>query len=415
MSGKMTWTESTIGYKKGYDYELWKDEGNTSMDLLENGTFRCQWDNINNALFRAGKKYYFIEKPVADKEDIVVNYGVDYRPQGNSYLCVYGWLKNPLVEYYIVDSWGTWRPPGAEPKGQICVDGGTYDVYVTIRENQPSIEGDTTFTQYWSVRTEKKTEGTISVYKHFEEWTKFGLELGNLYEVALTVEGYQSKGYAEVYKNELIVTKKIPEKKYVAMTFDDGPNTVTTQQMLDVLEEFGVPGTFFLIGQYINDDTREVMKRQLKLGCELENHSFTHTAFTELTVEQMQEQVAKTNELIREVTGRTPMFFRPPFISVNDQVFESVDMPFIMGHMCTDWDENNRPFDRAGLILKQVKDGSIILLHDTYGNSLSVRALQLVLEALKEEGYEFVTLSELFRIKGIDPRSKGNHCWNIVE
>lgn len=118
---------------------------------------------------------------------------------------MYGWSRNPLVEYYIVDSWGTWRPPGASSKGQITVDGGTYDVYETTRYNQPSIDGNTTFKQYWSVRTSKRTSGTISVTEHFKKWESLGMPMGKLYEVALNVEGYQSSGYADVYKNNLTI------------------------------------------------------------------------------------------------------------------------------------------------------------------------------------------------------------------
>ena len=117
---------------------------------------------------------------------------------------VYGWTRSPLIEYYIVESWGTWRPPGGTSRGTVSVDGGTYDVYVTDRINQPSIDGDTTFKQYWSVRTEKKTAGTISVDKHFAAWTQKGLQLGKMYEASLNVEGYQSAGKATIYKNEVV-------------------------------------------------------------------------------------------------------------------------------------------------------------------------------------------------------------------
>jgi len=197
-------TDNQTGTYDGFDYELWKDNGNTSMTLNDKGTFSCNWSNINNALFRTGKKFD-ATKSYQDLGTISVNYDCDYRPSGNSYLCVYGWTKSPLVEYYIVDSWGTWRPPGASPKGQINVDGGTYDVYETTRVNQPSIEGNTTFKQFWSVRTSKRTSGTISVDKHFKEWERFGMRMGKMYEVALTVEGYQSSGSANVKKHELSI------------------------------------------------------------------------------------------------------------------------------------------------------------------------------------------------------------------
>ncbi len=196
------YTDNKTGQHDGYDFELWKDYGNTSMTLNNGGTFDCNWSNIGNALFRKGRKLGST-KSYQDYGAINVDYSCNYNPQGNSYLCVYGWCQNPLVEYYIVDSWGTWRPPGASPKGQINVDGGTYDVYETTRVNQPSIEGNTTFKQYWSVRTSKRTSGTISVAEHFKQWERFGMKMGKMYEVALTVEGYQSSGSAKVTKNNI--------------------------------------------------------------------------------------------------------------------------------------------------------------------------------------------------------------------
>lgn len=204
-------TENKTGTEDGYAYELWKDTGDTSMTLTGGGTFSCEWSNINNCLFRKGKKYDCTQT-YQELGNIYIDYGVDYQPNGNSYMCVYGWTRNPLVEYYIVETWGSWRPPGATSSlGQISVDGGTYDIYKTVRENQPSIDGNTTFDQYWSVRTSKpaangtKIEGTISVSEHFKAWEEVGLKMGKMYEVALNIEGYQSSGKATVYKNDLSV------------------------------------------------------------------------------------------------------------------------------------------------------------------------------------------------------------------
>lgn len=192
------------GTQDGFDFELWKDTGNTSMTLNPGGTFSCQWSNINNCLFRKGKKFDWTQT-YSQIGNISIDYGCDFQPNGNSYLCVYGWSVDPLVEYYIVDSWGTWRPPGAYSKGQITVDGGTYDVYQTERVNQPSIQGNTTFQQYWSVRTSKRTSGTISVTEHFKAWERMGMKMGKLTEAALNVEGYQSSGKANVYKNNITI------------------------------------------------------------------------------------------------------------------------------------------------------------------------------------------------------------------
>ncbi len=195
---------NATGYEGNYAYELWKDYGDTSMTLKGNGLFECWWQNIGNVLFRKGVKWD-CTKTYSQLGNITVNYGVDYQPNGNSYLCVYGWCRNPLVEYYIVDCWGTWRPPGANSKGTITVDGATYDVYETTRVNQPSIDGNTTFQQYWSVRRDKRTSGTISVTEHFKAWERMGMKMGLMYEAAFNVEGYQSSGWADVYKLDITV------------------------------------------------------------------------------------------------------------------------------------------------------------------------------------------------------------------
>lgn len=197
-------TENELGTIDGCDYELWKDSGTTTMTLEGQGLFRCQWEDINNALFRIGKKFDCTQT-WEEIGQITVKYGADYFPVGNSYLCIYGWTREPLVEYYVVQSWGNWRPPGAESLGVITVDGSQYDVYVTTRTNQPSIDGTQTFQQFWSVRKGKRTEDTVSLTEHFRAWQELGLELGKLYEVALTVEGYQSSGVAEIYQNEIII------------------------------------------------------------------------------------------------------------------------------------------------------------------------------------------------------------------
>ncbi|MCR5725894.1 MAG: glycoside hydrolase family 11 protein [Lachnospiraceae bacterium] len=197
-------TESREGRDGEYTYSLWKDYGDTSMTIKGDGKFECFWKDIGNALFREGVKFDCTKK-YQQIGDITVEYDVDYHPDGNSYMCVYGWTRDPLVEYYIVDSWGSWRPPGATSKGTIGVDGGTYDIYETVRENQPSIDGNTTFKQYWSVRTSKRTKGTISVTEHFKAWEKLGMQMGNLYESCLTIEGYRSNGSAEVNLNKVTI------------------------------------------------------------------------------------------------------------------------------------------------------------------------------------------------------------------
>jgi endo-1,4-beta-xylanase len=193
-----TITSNETGTHDGYDYEFWKDDGGSgSMTLKSGGAFSCEWNNVNNILFRKGRKF---DETQTHEElgNISLDYSVNYNPSGNSYMCVYGWTTDPLVEYYIVENWGSWRPPGANSLGTITVDGATYDIYKTTRENKPSIEGTATFPQYWSVRRSGRDSGTISVSEHFNEWESLGMDMGNMYEVAFCVEGYQSSGQADV-------------------------------------------------------------------------------------------------------------------------------------------------------------------------------------------------------------------------
>ena len=189
--------ENASGQIDDYNYELWKDTGITQMTLLGGGKFRCSWSNVNNVLFRIGKEWdctYHFAKNIS----ILVDYNVDFRPTGNAFMYVYGWTRNPLIEYYIVENWGTWRPPGGYPVGTISFDNDIYDIYVTNRINQPSIDGISTFKQYWSVRTSKSNRGTVYVDKHFHAWTGKNLEYGSMCETSFIIKASQGSGLATV-------------------------------------------------------------------------------------------------------------------------------------------------------------------------------------------------------------------------
>ena len=200
--------------------------------------------------------------------------------------------------------------------------------------------------------------------------------------------------------------------KYLALAFDDGPNLTTESKMLDVLEKHKVPATFFLIGSNIDDDSAENMKRAVSLGCELGNHSFTHPMMSRMDEDQVKEEVEATSDMIEKITGQRPKFFRPPYINVKPEMYDWIDLTFICGKGCEDWVATVGKEARLKGIIENAEPGAIYLLHDFEGNEATVEALDEAIPVLKEQGYTFVTLSQLFEKQKCTP--DGHTMYTVV-
>jgi len=201
-------------YGSPYGYEMWTASGNNNR-LIWYGpsqrggaAFRAEWNNANTFLGRVG--YFWDEgKPYTYYKNVFCDFKFERSANGTgggtSYIGIYGWSRNPLVEYYIVEDWfGSGGPigpsrigGGAVKKGEFTVDGSVYFIYQTTRNNEPSIEGRKTFPQYFSVRQNTRQEGTISLSEHYKEWEKLGMMLGTMYEAKFLVEAGGGTGWID--------------------------------------------------------------------------------------------------------------------------------------------------------------------------------------------------------------------------
>jgi peptidoglycan/xylan/chitin deacetylase (PgdA/CDA1 family) len=182
------------------------------------------------------------------------------------------------------------------------------------------------------------------------------------------------------------------EVKKIALTFDDGPHPIYTEQILDGLAKREVKATFFVMGQNAEKNP-DLIRRISEEGHIIGNHTYHHVGLTKQNREEFKEEVTASNELIKEITGQDMIYIRPPFGNWDKEMEAELNMfPVLWNVDPLDWCSSNVSCIVKNVVNK-VKENDIILMHDYYPTTVTA-ALEIV-DILKEQGYEFVTVEEI--------------------
>ncbi len=324
-----------------------------------------------------------------------------------------------------------------DEKGKLYVDYSSYDlkegycsVLLTIEKNGIithrawvfDLEEDTVITMHdiFSSDVLSKLEALIEYEKKEEKQVFSSLdEIENYYlyrnELILFLESEEENritislallepwiqsSFTHLLINDIDVRIIDPTKPMIALTYDDGPHPQVTERILNVLKENNSVATFFVLGSRIANH-RSLIERMIAEGSEIGNHTFGHQDMRKLDKKQLNEQVSAWQDALKEVDATYQMkLIRPTYGATNDFVVKNTSYPLILWSIDTmDWSRKNCDAV-VETVLSQVKDGSIILMHDMYDST--AEATEILVPELIKRGYQFVTVSELFEAKGIE-------------
>ncbi|MBQ9965395.1 MAG: polysaccharide deacetylase family protein [Clostridia bacterium] len=201
------------------------------------------------------------------------------------------------------------------------------------------------------------------------------------------------------------------DKKQIAISFDAAWGNDDTETLIDILAEYEVPATFFVVGAWV-DKYPESVKALSDAGHHIENHSNTHPYMSTLSREQMLNELSACNEKIEGITGRCPTLFRPPYGDYSNPVIEAVEeakMYTIQWSIDSlDWKDTATPESICERVTKKAHEGGIVLFHNDA--DFTPKALPNILKGLKDEGYEFVFIEDLIYKENYEIKHDGTQC-----
>jgi peptidoglycan/xylan/chitin deacetylase (PgdA/CDA1 family) len=211
----------------------------------------------------------------------------------------------------------------------------------------------------------------------------------------------RAREYALAFTYSSVSPVDCARNSCLALTFDDGPNPMTTPQVLQILEHEHIRASFFVVGSRVAGN-RPLLRRMFADGDEIGNHSWTHPDFTTLSAVHIQQQIALTQSAISAAGVPVPTLFRPPYGAVDKEVVDNVPLAIML------WNEDPRdwaassPQQVESAVEASAQPGGIVDMHDIY--HMTASALDPIIKKLKGEQYQFVTVSQLLDLK---PGQKG--------
>lgn len=200
-----------------------------------------------------------------------------------------------------------------------------------------------------------------------------------------------------------LASKIDPNKKMVALTFDDGPR-IYTKDIVACLKAYNSKATFFVIGSQV-DAHKSALIAANKIGCEIGNHTYTHANLAKCSESEIKSEISKTDKKIENAIGKASTMMRTPGGSLSNDIKKNVDKPIILWSIDTrDWETRNKD-KTIKAVMNNVKDGDIVLMHDIYEPTKN--AACVIIKRLNSEGYQLVTVSELAKYRGYTLK-KGN-------
>lgn len=234
------------------------------------------------------------------------------------------------------------------------------------------------------------------------------LMFGGLFFIGISLGAYKMAAHPEMknwVEQRVVITHIETEEKVVALSFDDGPDPSYTPLVLDALKKHKVKGTFFVMGKRAEQNPL-ILQRIAAEGHEIGNHSYSHPDFNHKSRSFLLSEIEKTNQIVYRLTAQRPRLFRPPggYLS-----YELVDLckkekltiaywSYIQDSK--DWVNGKKARTISNYVIRHIKPGQIILLHDGCPNGReTARAADMIIESLQKEGYRFVTMSELIQME----------------